>query len=157
MACHLYGLNLQKNGELKAASAIYNEAIKLHKSDNLGLRFLLLECLFNLNNLKAVRRLLESSKEEYSTDILYGRVILELLSDQAELIPDLLQEAVSCNKFVPRYIRAKKVLKNPSRLNGYSPFGVTMRSEYEAYLYWERNSIILQDPKILAYFIKPQP
>ncbi len=154
-SCQILGLELQLKGSHEKAITLYDEILRLNDNDNQGARFLKLECLFAIKNLKAVRSLLDKLSDDWSIETTYGRVALEVLSGNIEIADDYLEIALGANKFLPdEIIKDKHKAPLPHRIPG-EPFfgaGIPIGSIQQAFEYWKRNKNLYKDKKIIEFF-----
>jgi tetratricopeptide (TPR) repeat protein len=154
-SCQIFGLESQLKGDYEKAIELYDEILMLNENDNQGARFLKLECLFATKKYKLVRQLLDKLSDDWSIETTYGRVALEIISDNIELAEKGLVNALKANKFLPdEIIKDKHKAPPPHRIPG-EPFfdaGIPIGSIQQAYEHWDRNKKLFKDKKIINFF-----
>ena len=154
-ACQILGLEAQLRGDYEKALELFDEILRLNENDNQGARFLKLECLFATKNYRAVRQLLDKLSDNWSIETTYGRVALEIISDNIELAEKSLGGALKANKFLPdEIIKDKHKAPTPHRIPG-EPFfnaGISNGSIQQAYEYWDRNKKLFKNKEIIDFF-----
>lgn len=154
-ACQILGLEAQLKGDYERALDLFDEILRLNENDNQGARFLKLECLFATKNYKAVRQLLDKLDDDWSIETTYGRVALEIISENNELAEKALVNALKANKFLPdEIVKDKHKAPLPHRILG-EPFfdaGIPIGSIQQAYEHWFRNMKLFKEKKIIEFF-----
>lgn len=156
-ACQNWGLELQYHKKYSEAVEIYRLNLALNQEDHQGIRYLLLETFFALNDYKQTAELLKQYPDDFTIEFKFGTVAVHILNDNLKLADQHLEEAVRTNTFfIDEVIKTKHVKPLPYRIPGEPNFdtGITTRSVQEAYAYWERNKDLYQNKKILSYFKK---
>jgi tetratricopeptide (TPR) repeat protein len=154
-SCQIFGLESQLKGDYEKAVELYDEILRLNENDNQGVRFLKLECLFAIKNYTLVRQLLDKLSDDWSIETTYGRVVLEIISDNIELAEKSLPSALKSNRFLPdEIIKGKHKAPPPHRIPGEPIFdaGIPIGSIQQAYEYWNRNKKLFKDKKIIDFF-----
>lgn len=148
-SCQILGLEYQDRKQYQEATYYYREVLDYNESDNQGVRYLLLQCLFSLKDYDTAVIFLKKYKEYWGIDFVYGRLLLAIINDEKMKIEPLLRDALKCNKFVPQEIIKSKHIAPPDfNISGGFPIG----SEDEAYGYWKCNKTILSDKRIKSFF-----
>jgi tetratricopeptide (TPR) repeat protein len=90
-------------GEEDAAIEHFRAMLKLNPNDNQGIRYLLLACLLRRDDAEAVKALLSSYGDEWSSYWLYTRTLIAYRNGEAAepATLKLVQEARSANEHVP--------------------------------------------------------
>jgi tetratricopeptide (TPR) repeat protein len=109
-------------GEEAAAIEHYEEMLRLNPGDNQGIRYLLADCLLEVERDEDLAALLEQYPDDASASWMYGRALLlfrqEGDSDEANVA---LEAALAYNEHVPDYLLGRKKL--PKQLPAYRGFG----------------------------------
>lgn len=154
-SCQTLGLEFQYHKNFRRAIEIYTENLNYNPNDNQGIRYLLLDCYFQIDDFKNIQILFNQYPDDWSVEFLYGKVIFDVLRNNSKKVKEYWTNAYKCNKFV-----ATEVIKNvhkkpePFRLPG-EPFfdaGIPVGSVQEAYDYWSRNKRVLGLRKIKNCF-----
>jgi len=154
-ACQNLGLEYQYKKNLPRAIELFEENLLYNTNDNQGIRYLLLECYLELKDYTKFKTLLDRHKDDYSVEFLYGRVIYDLIKSEGKKTKMLLNQAIKCNKFIPEELAKEKHIKPaPYRIPGEPHFDARtpIGSIQEAYNYWERNKIFLNQKRIRDFF-----
>ncbi|KZX17666.1 hypothetical protein MBCUT_01440 [Methanobrevibacter cuticularis] len=104
--------------------------LKLNPGDNQGIRYILINYLFELDRLKEVEDLLNFFDEEYSANWAFSELLLSIKNKkEKKSIEQLYKEAIELNKYVIPFLTGKK--KIPNYLPEFYSFG----DESEAIMY----------------------
>ena len=95
-------------GRAEEAVEIYEHSLELNPNDNQGVRYPLLGCYLEADNLEAARRLFDQYDEEASAMFHWGRVLERVLSDDEKGARKALSEARKTNKYVEPYLTGAK-------------------------------------------------
>jgi tetratricopeptide (TPR) repeat protein len=122
---------LRHTGKIKEAIEQYNYLLELNPNDNQGVRYDLINCLFQIGDLQNAERLLDKYKEHIGFFI-FDRLILEILKrSRPEILEKLYTQADKANKYVFSYLLGKRQLPKAKTLPSTYSFG----SEEEAIIY----------------------
>lgn len=114
--------SLWSAGRAEEALAHYQEMLRLNPNDNQGVRYLLAECLLDLNRQEEMERLLEQYREDASATWVYSRALLAFRREgDTEPSRRLLRKAAESNQHVPAYLVGNKPM--PRDLPEYVGFG----------------------------------
>lgn len=154
-ACQIYGLECQDKGDFDSAINLYKEGILLNESDNQGLRYLYLECLFAKADIKGAMELLNKHSDDYSVEFVYGLISCVALLGDGVIPVDLKDRALKLNPFVPsEIVKSKHKAPPPHRIQGEPLYdgGFPMGSIQEAYEYWNRNKMLYSTKRIVDFY-----
>lgn len=130
-ARHGLALALLERGEEDAALEHFRAMLELNPNDNQGIRYLLLAVLLGRDDTEAVKRLLASYGDEWSTHWAYTRALLayrEGRAGQAATLK-LLRDARSINAYVPAILAGTRA-PDPSRTGYITVGGADEATEY---------------------------
>lgn len=117
-------------GQEKEAVAHLKEMLELNPNDNQGVRSILINFLFVLDDLKGVKELLDRYKEDYMAEWLYSKVLYLFLTEDTPIkARSFLKKATAKNLYIPDFLIGRR--KIPREL----PSGYTLGSEEEAIAY----------------------
>lgn len=153
-AFHIYGLELQEKKEYEKAISIYTDILRFNESDNQGIRYLVLECLFNLKDYRRAEKLINQYDGDWSIEFAYGKLSIEILKGNQN-VSELLSNAIKINKFFPdEVIKTRHKAPPPHRIPGEPHFdaGIPIGSVQQAYDYWERNKSVYKQKMVIDYF-----
>lgn len=152
-SCQILGLEYEYRKDYKRAIELYRENLNYNEGDNQGIRYLLLECLFATKDYKAIRKLFEQYPGDPRVDFLYGKILLEILTDNDP--SPYAEDAFHSNYYVIDEV-LKQMHVNPGPFvdpkTGREIDGSPRGSIQEAYEYWERNKAILNLKKVKEAF-----
>jgi tetratricopeptide (TPR) repeat protein len=154
-ACQTYGLECQYHKDYSKAIEIYKENLNLNKSDNQGIRYLLLEVYFMTNDFKQARQLIKKNSDDWSMEFKFGLVTLEAIEGNFTKADENLKEAIKRNKFfIDEVIKDKHIAPPPFRIPGEPNFdaGIPIGSIQEAFDYWTRNKELYKTKKVIEYY-----
>ncbi len=98
-------------GEKQQAIAHYTEMLRLNPGDNQGIRYLLLDCLLQVNDDEAVGKLLEQYKDDAMAAWLYPRALwLFRQKGPGKQANAALKKALKQNPYVPDYLIGRRRL-----------------------------------------------
>lgn len=121
---------LWRLGEKQGAIAHYTEMLKLNPGDNQGVRYILVNCLLEVDDDESLGKLLKQYEDDGMATWLYSRALWTFRQEGANKKAEArLKQAIQQNRFVPDYLLGKKRL--PLRLPPYMGFG----DESEAVVY----------------------
>ncbi|MCQ8118503.1 CDC27 family protein [Methylomonas rosea] len=136
-AYHALGLSLLKNQGPSSAIEIFARLVSVNHNDNLGCRYLLMQCYLDLNEWQSALNLSAQYSSDTGPDIVFSRIIALLQLDQKDDAIDALTGAI---KKYPNI--AKELGKNKhSEPKSLHPGFITSGGEDQAYDYWQRNRI----------------
>ena len=126
LACCLLEL-----GQQEAAIGHFNDLLDLNPEDNQGVRYTLLACLLERDDIAGARDLLASYEDEASVYWSYTRLLLMFRdgATTAETTQELLREAWEVNRHVPAILAGTKAERGPKSM------GVAVGSAEEATAY----------------------
>ncbi len=149
-----YGLELMKEHQFEDAIVEFNRILKLNSGDNQGIRYLILDCLINLEKYREAIEL-TNKYDDYSVDFLYGKMISYYLLQEFDKASEQLVHAREAFPHV-----AKELIKSRHSFpydefdfptDGFSyPVG----SRQEAFQYWNRNKDVYEKAEGVRNFIK---
>jgi len=145
------GLELMKEGDFVKASEKFGFGLNVNPNDNQGLRYLLLECYFHLNNPARALELIKLYENEASIDFEYGSVLANYQLGNLKKAEKSLQSAVANSPLGAKEIIKKRHTKPKNEAFG---FGIAMGGKYEAYDYWMRTKKFWTETEGLIDFIK---
>ncbi|MEL6557041.1 MAG: tetratricopeptide repeat protein [Bacteroidota bacterium] len=152
----IYGLECQANKNYSKAIELYKSILSFNEGDNQGARYLYLECLFLSKKYDEAKNLLESYSEDWSIEFLYGKVALDVLSNNLKIAEESLSKANQVNSHLSLELKKEKFLKPPPfRISG-EPFldvGSPVGTIQEAYDYWNRNKQLYRLKKIKEFYL----
>ena len=106
----------------EAALAHYRDMLRLNPGDNQGIRYLLCECLLDLDRKDELDRLLDQYADDASATWVYSRALLAFRREgDTEASRRLLRKAAESNAHVPAYLVGNKPI--PRDLPEYVGFG----------------------------------
>ncbi|HAZ31759.1 MAG TPA: hypothetical protein DCY61_03525 [Dehalococcoidia bacterium] len=109
-------------GEFEAAMEHYREMLRLNPNDNQGIRYKLLSCLMERNDIDAARELLGQYKDEYSAYWFFTRALIAFIEQGASREANKqLRKALRQNSHVVRYLLGQR--KMPRTLPDRIGFG----------------------------------
>jgi tetratricopeptide (TPR) repeat protein len=121
---------LWRLGRREEALAHYRQMLRLNPGDNQGMRYLLLELLFELERMDEVQALLREYKDETLADFGYARALVEFQRrGPSAAAVRLLRKALRQNPHVPAYLTRQK------RVPGHLPDRIDLGGEREAAAY----------------------
>ena len=156
-SCHILGLEYQDKNGYDQAIDLYHDILVKNPGDNQGVRYLVFECYLHKRNLEKGREFLEMHYDT-SIEFTYGRVLIDVLTNNKDLALDNINEAIASNKYLPQIvIESGRNKPMPYRIPGepnFIPEGVPVGSVHEAYEYWNRNKEILSSQIVRDFFKK---
>lgn len=154
-SCQILGLEYEYRMDYKRAIELYRENLSYNEGDNQGIRYLLLECLFATKDYKEIRKLLDENPEDWSVEFTYGRILLEILTDNDP--GPYAEQAFHRNSYLIKEV-LKQMHVNPGPFKdpktGREIDGAPIGSIQEAYEYWQRYKAILNLKKVQEAFKK---
>ena len=121
---------LWMDGQKEKAINQLEYLLELNPGDNQGVRYILVNRLFELNRLKEAENLLNFFDEEYSTTWAFSELLLSIKTKkEKKFIAKLYKKAVEMNKYVIPFLTGKK--KIPMNMPGFYSMG----DENEAIIY----------------------
>lgn len=124
---------LWRLGRREEALARYRQMLQLNPSDNQGMRYLLLELLFELERMEDVEALLNEYRNDTLADFGYARALTEFQRRGPTAVAvRLLRKALRQNPHVPAYLTRRK------RVPGHLPDRIELGGESEAAAYAAR-------------------
>ena len=140
---HCYAECLRRTGKIKEAIKEYTYLLELNPNDNQGVRYDLINCLFQINDLKNAEKLLDTYKE-FTGFFIFDRLILEILKkSKLGILESLYKQVNKENKYVVPYLLGKLQLPKPKNLPDMYSFG----SEEEAMIYADNFRELLKNKK----------
>ncbi|HEY8036018.1 MAG TPA: CDC27 family protein [Methylobacter sp.] len=134
---HALGLSFLNNQGPASAVEIFARLVSVNHNDNLGCRYLLMQCYLDLKEWQSALNLSLQYNTDTGPDIVFSKVIALLQLDQEDAAIDALTLAI---KQYPTI--AKELVKNKhSEPKSKHPGLITSGGEDEAYDYWQRNRI----------------
>ena len=132
---------------------IYIENLNLNPNDNQGIRHLLLDSYFAIEDYSNAEKIIRKYYEEECTiEFAYGKLVLEILKDNKKL-KALFENAVKANAYLPDLIIKKRNILPPTDENQDYSLG----SPEQAYDYWQRNIGLYKNKKIVEFYkTKPE-
>ena len=97
-AYHSWGLQHFDDGHIQTALSIFKTIIALNPNDNQGVRGLLVDCYFRLNQPNEVLQVCKQFPDDIMEEILYGRPLALLQSGQRVEAKRTLDKGHSCRK-----------------------------------------------------------
>jgi len=134
-AYHTLGLYLLEHGRADEALEVLSRLLAVSPNDNLGVRYLLLECLLTQEDWRAAIHLANRYSEDTSPSFSYSKVIALLGLNEDAYARECLQEAVLQHPRVARELSKLRHIRPKSSIPGTMIAG----GEDEAFSYWERN------------------
>ncbi len=114
-------------GQPEKAEQQYRELLRLNPGDNQGIRYLLLNLLFDMGQIEQALALLNEYKEDWSADMAYSAALLTF-REKGDVLEakQALKHAFEVNQHVPNYLTGRKRI--PSERSNM----ITMGGEDEA-------------------------
>jgi tetratricopeptide (TPR) repeat protein len=134
-AYHKLGLYLLEHGGAGEALEVFTRLLAVSPGDNLGARYLLLECYLSLQDWEAAIHLANRYSEDISPSISYSKVIALLGLNEEAQAQECLREAVLRHPKVANELSKSRHVRPKSLIPG----SITVGGEDEAFSYWERN------------------
>ncbi|WP_321870420.1 tetratricopeptide repeat protein [Burkholderia ubonensis] len=136
-AYHKLGLYLMEHGGASEALEPFTRLLAVSPNDNLGVRYLLMECHLALEDWEAAMHLADRYQDDISPAIIYSKVVALLGLDREAEAVECLQEAVRCHPKVANELLKSRHMRPKSAFAGC----ITVGGEDEAFSYWERNKV----------------
>jgi tetratricopeptide (TPR) repeat protein len=134
-AYHALGLLLIKSQEVVSAAEIFSRLVAINPNDNLGARYILMQCYLDMAEWEAAISLCKQYPEDSSPDIAYSKVVALFQAGQdAEALMSL-TSAIHCSPSIAAELVKSKHTRPRSEFSG----RMTIGGEDEAFDYWERN------------------
>ncbi len=144
--CYMLIIEYRDRNQYQKAIDICNEMLRYNKSDDQGIKYLLLASIFSLKNYQKAEELINQYPDDNSIDFLYGKLILEILKDNED-VDTLLEQALECNELFPKEV-LKTEHETPEFMGEFIPRG----SNLESYIYWHNNKELYKNEKIVKFF-----
>jgi len=127
---------LEREGESRAAEAIYARLVSVCPDDNLSVRSLLMRSFLRRSDWVSAVRLADQYPDDTTADILYSSPLAHFELHQTDRATKALQTAISCKpKIALELLKSEHEEPPPSVIPG----TITMGGEDEAYFYWQEN------------------
>jgi tetratricopeptide (TPR) repeat protein len=121
--------------QYEEAASICQEMLQLNKSDNQGVRYLLLSALIMLKQFPAAKKILDSYKDDCSAHLKYSKaLILHHTSKDQKALDKALLEALASNAYIPALLLTPDLIPDGEMPDSYSPGSLE-----EALLYVDSN------------------
>lgn len=134
-AYHKLGLYLLEHGGGGEAQEVFARLLAVSPNDQLGVRYLLLECHLAQEDWEGALRLTNRYQDDMSPDIAYSKTIALLgLGEESEAL-ERLRDAVREHPKVASELLKSRHVRPRSAMSG----TITVGGEDEAFAYWERN------------------
>lgn len=127
------GLAYLAKGEIEKARPIFDDLLALNPNDNQGIRALLVECNFALNNPEEVLNVCDKYPDDAMAETLYGRSLSLFQLGKKEEAEKTMREAIEYLPVVAKELMKKRHRKPQSMMEGY----ITSGGPDEAYDYWK--------------------
>lgn len=133
-AYHTLGLWYLENGKYSDAISSFTRMLSANPNDNIGVRYLLPECWFALNEPEKVIAHCVQHEDDASPDIQYSHALALVLLKKTGTAKEALESAIASLPLV-----AKELLKKTHRKPASSfPGTITWGGADQAYEYWHR-------------------
>jgi tetratricopeptide (TPR) repeat protein len=110
-ALHGIGLVSMETNDFAEARKVFSDMLELNPGDNQGVRYLLLDALFRLEDFAAITTLMKQFDDEWAAVWHYGQALHRfVLEGDTPTARQVLQQAVEQNHFVVPYLIGKKKL-----------------------------------------------
>lgn len=147
-----YGLECQFHKDHAKAIEIFQENLLLNEGDNQGIRYLLLESLFAMQDYEAARKFISKNKGDHSLDFTFGAVVLDVLEGNIKQADTKLKNAISTNNFFIAEVVKEEHTPPPAHEDPFGFGGVVSGSAQEAFEYWQSNRELYSMKPIVDYF-----
>jgi len=127
------GLAYQDRGELEEARSIFLNLLEMNPDDNQGVRALVIECHFALNEPEKVLDVCAIYPDDTLPEVLYGKPLALLQINRPKKARKALKEAINLLPMVAEELIKKQHVEIKGRMDGYVVYG----GEDQAYEYWE--------------------
>lgn len=136
-AYHALGLHLLRSQGAEKALDIFARLVSVNPSDNLGARYILMQCFLDLADWDSAVMLALRYPDDAGPGITYSKVVALLHLDRKE---DALESLKVAIRYSPN-VAAELAKARHSRPNSKYPGYLTSGGDDEAFDYWERNRL----------------
>lgn len=148
-ALHGLGMVLEALGDVEEAEAVYRRLLALNPNDNQGIRTLLVGLLLEQGNITAASELLDAYADDVHIEMVMARLFIALEERGADALLEMAEEINKRNAFLLERIAGKGRKKADIE---FSPYGITMGGEDEAYEYWRQYAILWRNqPEFMGH------
>lgn len=136
-AYHALGLHLLHDQGAAKAVDIFARLVNVNSNDNLGARYLLMQCLLDLRDWQSALDLSRRYPDDAGSDMMYSKVVALMSIGHVDEAVVALEAAIRCKPNI-----ASELLKvRHSRPESAHPGYMTVGGPEEAFDYWERNRV----------------
>lgn len=146
---HAFGLELMKEQNFEKALKVFEFNLQLNPQDHQGIRFLILDCLFELKRPNDVLLFAKKHSDDDSVDFLYGKFLaLYLLNKKDEAVIQLIKAKNNYPFVAEELIKIEHAFPHDevgSALLASAGLGYADGSRTQAYYYWSRTRYFWYD------------
>ena len=146
------GLALSDVGDYEEAEAVYRRLLALNPNDNQGIRTLIVEILMTDDRLDDLRDLLNQYPDDFQIEMAMASLFVEMRDGKPTTV--LNRRADAINERNPFVLAQLAGLGSPESKIEFSPYGIAVGSEQEAFEYAERSGRAWQQREALMNAIK---
>lgn len=136
-AYHALGLHLLRDQGAAQALDIFARLVSVNPDDNLDARYLLMQCLLDLQSWSSALDLSRRYPDDVGPGMTYSKVVALLATDHAEEAAVALEDAI---RYRPN-VAAELSKAKHSRPEADHFWGMAVGGPEEAFDYWERNRV----------------